>query len=512
MNRQEVTCGLGLLMGVLLICLAADVAAAQEADRGDARAYLFTSFRGNGEDGLKFAYSLDGYKWTDIPGHFLRPRVGYRQLMRDPCIVRGESGPYHLVWTTGWDTDQGFGYASSDDLVHWSPQRFIPVMEHEPTTVNVWRRRHFTTAHERRFIICWASTIPGRFPDHLEPHDNNQRMYYTTTTDFKQFTPTKLFFDPGFSVIDCCIVPRGDEYTLILKDNTRPQRNLRTARGDRPLGPWHDVSAPFTGRFTEGPTVLRAGDEWLIYFDAYQKHTYDAVKTRDFETFEDISDKVSFPAGHKHGSILQVTRRELDDLLLAGSEQQPAPSLPLASQLSEDETRRRLANIDTVARQEPYLPYWSSLGKFEPPDWYRDAKFGIFIHWGPYAVPAFGNEWYPRSMYCEGSPEFKHHLENYGPQAEFGYKDFIPLFKAERFDAVQWAELFKESGARYVIPVVEHHDGFAMYDSELTPWCATKKGPRRDVLGELAAALAGQQIVLAPLPIGQSTGGSSVRA
>ncbi|MGC2186569.1 MAG: alpha-L-fucosidase, partial [Terriglobales bacterium] len=120
---------------------------------------------------------------------------------------------------------------------------------------------------------------------------------------------------------------------------------------------------------------------------------------------------------------------------------------------------------------------------------YKDAKFGIFIHWGLYSVPAFGNEWYPRNMYTEGSREYKHHLATYGPQDKFGYKDFIPMFKAEHFDPVAWAELFKKSGAKYVVPVAEHHDGFAMYDSGLSDWTVVKMGPHRDTTGELAKAV-----------------------
>ena len=84
----------------------------------------------------------------------------------------------------------------------------------------------------------------------------------------------------------------------------------------------------------------------------------------------------------------------------------------------------------------------------KPPDWYRDAKFGIFIHWGVYSVPAFGNEWYPRQMYVEGSPEYKHHIATYGPQDKFGYKDFIPMFKAEHFDPAAWAELIQKGGRK----------------------------------------------------------------
>lgn len=131
---------------------------------------------------------------------------------------------------------------------------------------------------------------------------------------------------------------------------------------------------------------------------------------------------------------------------------------------------------------------WESLRRYEVPQWYQDAKFGIFIHWGLYSVPAFGNEWYSRNMYQQGSPEWAHHVATYGPQTEFGYKDFAPRFTAERFDAQAWIDLFKAAGARYVVPVAEHHDGFAMYDSALSAWTAAKKGPRRDVIGELAQA------------------------
>jgi alpha-L-fucosidase len=138
---------------------------------------------------------------------------------------------------------------------------------------------------------------------------------------------------------------------------------------------------------------------------------------------------------------------------------------------------------------------WESLGGYHVPDWYLDAKFGIFIHWGVYSVPAFGNEWYPRNMYLEGTPEFQHHVKTYGPQSQFGYKDFIPLFKAENYDPKTWAELFKKAGAKYVVPVAEHHDGFAMYDCSLSDWCAAKMGPQRDVIGALADAVRDQGIV-----------------
>jgi alpha-L-fucosidase len=148
-----------------------------------------------------------------------------------------------------------------------------------------------------------------------------------------------------------------------------------------------------------------------------------------------------------------------------------------------------LKEVDSVDSQGPFRADWDSLQKYETPQWFRDAKFGIFIHWGVYAVPAFGSEWYPRNMYEPQFPAYKHHVETYGPLDKFGYKDFIPMIKAERYDPAAWAELFRKSGAKYVVPVAEHHDGFAMYDSGLSDWTAVKMGPRRDLIGDLGKAV-----------------------
>jgi alpha-L-fucosidase len=160
-----------------------------------------------------------------------------------------------------------------------------------------------------------------------------------------------------------------------------------------------------------------------------------------------------------------------------------------ASQKYDAPRKEILDRVERTIRSGPFRPDWQSLGDYKVPEWYRDAKFGIFIHWGVYSVPAFGNEWYPRNMYIENSEEHKHHLATYGALDKFGYKDFIPRFRAERFDPVAWAHLFKEAGAKYVVPVFEHHDGFAMYDSELSDWTAARMGPHRDLMGDLAQAV-----------------------
>lgn len=280
------------------------------------KAYLFTSFHEPADRGLRMLYSYNGYEWNDLDTVLLRPEVGSQKVMRDPSMLQGPDKTFHLVWTSSWRGDKGFGYASSKDLVHWSEERFIPVMEHEPTTVNVWAPELFFDDVQKQYIIIWASCIPGRFEKGMEEDSNNHRMYYTTTKDFQIFSDTKLFLDPGFSVIDAVIVKRATkDYVLVLKDNTRPERNIKVAFADDPYGPWKNVSKPFTDNFTEGPSVVRVKDDWLIYYDSYRKKIYEVSATRDFINFENITSKVNVPEGHKHGTIVTVRKKMVAQLV-----------------------------------------------------------------------------------------------------------------------------------------------------------------------------------------------------
>lgn len=151
--------------------------------------------------------------------------------------------------------------------------------------------------------------------------------------------------------------------------------------------------------------------------------------------------------------------------------------------------KEKKREIKATVENGPFQADWDSLGDYAVPRWYKDAKFGIFIHWGVYSVPAYGTEWYARNMYLEGTDVHKHHVKTYGSPDTFGYKDFIPQFTAENFNAEEWAELFKRAGAAFVVPVAEHHDGFAMYDCPFSEWTAAKMGPRRDVIAELGDAV-----------------------
>lgn len=276
---------------------------------------MFTGFHEPADAGLRLLYSYDGYKWTDLDTVFLKPVIG-DSIMRDPSIVQGPDGTFHLVWTLAWKGNKGFGYASSKDLIHWSDQKQVDVMKNEPTAVNVWAPELFYDDEANQFIIIWASTVPFRFEKGMEDENNNHRMYYTTTKDFKTFSDAKLFLDPGFSVIDCVILKRGkNDYVLVLKDNTRPNRDIKIAFSNNPLGPYSKPSESFTPGYTEGPAVAKVGNDYLIYYDQYRDKIFGAMRTKDFKTFTDITKIINVPAGHKHGTIFKVKKKILRTVL-----------------------------------------------------------------------------------------------------------------------------------------------------------------------------------------------------
>lgn len=284
--------------------------------------YLFSYFKDNGQDGLHLAYSHDGYKFTALKNDssFLTPVLSKDKLMRDPCIIRGGDNNFHMVWTVSWH-DGGIGYASSPDLINWGPQQYIPVMAHEKGTLNAWAPEIFFNAKTKEYIIYWASTIPGRFPETDTSGDgnNNHRMYYIATKDFKIFSPTKLLYDQGFSVIDATIQQAGIGFIMFLKDETKKpvaQKNIRTAISKKLISGYGKPSAPITGNYwAEGPTVTKIGKQWIVYFDKYTAHTYGAVTSADFVNWTDISEKISFPKGTRHGTVFKITTKELNRLL-----------------------------------------------------------------------------------------------------------------------------------------------------------------------------------------------------
>ncbi|WP_026712417.1 prolyl oligopeptidase family serine peptidase [Flavobacterium daejeonense] len=282
--------------------------------------YLFSYFKGNGEDGLHLAYSEDGYKWQSLKNDssFLTPEVGKDKLMRDPCIIKGGDGLYHMVWTVSW-TDKGIGYASSKDLIHWSKQKFIPVMAHENETRNTWAPEITYDEVNKEYMIYWASTIPGRFPETQTTEDSgyNHRIYYTTTKDFKSFSPTKLLYESGFNVIDATILKDTKGYIMFLKDETKlpVQKNLKVAYSEILTGPYTKASTPITGNYwAEGPTAIKIDGKWTVYFDKYRDHKYGAIQ-QSGTGWEDISNKMTFPPGIRHGSVFEVPKSVLLQLM-----------------------------------------------------------------------------------------------------------------------------------------------------------------------------------------------------
>lgn len=278
--------------------------------------YVSTSFHEPANEGLRFIYSKDGINWNPINGIWLKPTVGTQKVLRDPSIVRSPDGKFHMVWTSSWKGDLGFGYSSSYDLIKWTKPRMIKVMKKEPSTVNVWAPELFYDDTNNQFLIFWASCIPGRFAKGIEDDNNNHRLYYVTTKDFVNISNTKLLFDPGYSVIDATILKRAQsDYVMVFKDNTRPNRNLKVALAKSPSGPYTTNDSAFTEGYCEGPTVEKINETYYIFYDSYRKFIYGATKTNDFVNFTDATNEVSIPKGHKHGTIFKAPASIINNLL-----------------------------------------------------------------------------------------------------------------------------------------------------------------------------------------------------
>jgi len=366
----------------LLAAFLSTHAAAAEADELPPVCYLFTYFTGNGEDGLHLAWSRDGYRWEALNNgrSLLRPRVGESKLMRDPCLARGPDGVFQLVWTTSWQ-GKTIGHATSRDLIHWSNQQAIPVMAHEPKARNCWAPEIVWDPKRKRYLIFWATTIPGRFPETESQGDNgyNHRIYCTTTRDFRVFGPTRLFYDPGFNVIDATLFRDGGRWRLIVKDETRHpvRKHLRWAAADDPEGPFGPLSPPFTRSWVEGPSAIRIGDETLVYFDAYRDRRYGAVRTRDWRHWEEVSRRMQFPKGMRHGAALAVPREIVARLLSLKqepSQRANATAHPAAAESAAPRPFRHPGVLHTqqeiefvksrlAAGAEPWQSAWQELRK-----------------------------------------------------------------------------------------------------------------------------------------------------
>jgi len=300
-------CAGAVLVSAGLLPYSADAGPASE------QVLLFSYFPGNGEDGLHLAHSTDGLHWEALRGgaSFLAPEVGEQQLMRDPCIARGPGGRFHMVWTTGWH-ERGIGYAHSADLVNWLEQRYLPVMAHEPEAQNCWAPELFYDEAGSRWLIFWATSIPGRFPDTKGEVDRlNHRMYYTVTTDFEEFSKPKVLYDHGFSVIDASIYRARGKYLMFLKDETPEpaEKNIRMAWAEQPEGPWPPPSAPITGDpWAAGPTAIQLAGPWFLYFVQSRRDRFGLRTSADLENWTDRTKELTTPGDMRHGTVFRVPR------------------------------------------------------------------------------------------------------------------------------------------------------------------------------------------------------------
>ena len=285
--------------------------------------YLFSYFTRNGQDGMRFAFSRDGLDWKPIAGGrpILAPKVGKDKLMRDPSICQGPDGTYHLVWTSSWK-DRIIGHASSKDLINWSDQQTIPVMMHEPEAKNSWAPEVTYNPDDGLFYIYWATTIPGRHAgDGVNEREtkNNHRIYLTTTRDWKIFSPTRIWYNPSFSVIDSALIKVGGEWMMVAKNENDDKKDIFTMRSKSLAGDWTKCQTnaiSVAGNWIEGPSPLKIGNDIFVYFDRYTKKCYGAVKSSDGgKSWVDVSDRVSFPRGTRHGTAFAVPKAIADGLL-----------------------------------------------------------------------------------------------------------------------------------------------------------------------------------------------------
>lgn len=285
--------------------------------------YLFSYFKEE-QESLFLAMSEDGYEWEELNGGHpvYSSSVGTGQ-MRDPFIWEDGKGAFHLIWTNGWKS-RSIGYARSTDLVHWEDEKLIPVMEHLPETQNTWAPEIFYDTAAGSHRIVWSSTV-GAGP-------RNHRIWSTTTPDFRTFTEAKLFFDPGYNVIDANVTDIGERYVMFFKDERGVNEKgtdykairqclLQKQSGDAPEV--QHISPLITPALTEGPTLYaveqEAHREWILLVDGFQDQYYSAYRSRDLEAWEPIGDEMRLPRGARHGSVIYLDNPVVCSSLLDSS-------------------------------------------------------------------------------------------------------------------------------------------------------------------------------------------------
>ena len=304
---------------------------AQDSGSPADTAYLFTYYTGNGEDGLHLAGSSDGYLWEALNGgkSYLAPTVGKKEkLMLAPAATLGADGVYHLVWGTGLN-EVGVGHATTRDFIHWSSEQEILVMASEPQARNAWNPEIIYLPKWHQYLMIWASAVQGKFTEteRAAGKDTNYRVYCTTTKDFLYLSPPRLFYDPGFAVTDATVLPANGRFYVIAKNEMPKKKNLFLSSSDTLDGMYSEPGEPFTakGMLAQGPSAIKIGNDYLVYFEDYGDKHYRAMSSRDLRTWQDVTAKMKFPGEGTpermhHGAVIAVPAK-----LLAGLAAAPAP-------------------------------------------------------------------------------------------------------------------------------------------------------------------------------------------
>lgn len=264
--------------------------------------YLLSYFTTE-DEACYLADSDDGYRWTSRGAPVHRSGIGTGRI-RDPFLLRDAGGLYHLLWTDGWES-RSIGYAASRDLIVWEDERLLPVMEHLPQTQNAWAPEVYRDEDARMYRIVWSSTVgPG-------PRDH--RIWSSATKDFRTFTESSIFYDPGYNVIDACIQNIGKEYAMLFKDERgrnepgteyKAIRLARFAKGSGPCPSVTTVSGLLTPPLTEGPTLYRTNREWVLLVDSFTDGRYMAYGSEDLSSWTELGSRIELPPGMRHGSVL----------------------------------------------------------------------------------------------------------------------------------------------------------------------------------------------------------------
>jgi hypothetical protein len=280
-------------------------------------AWLFIYFKEPANQGIYFALSRDGLHYTPLnDGQPWVTPTQSGELMRDVFLTRGPTGDFHMVWTWGW-RGNSLGYASSLELLHWSEQKEIPIMQDFPATNNVWAPETYWDATKSQWLLIWSSS--------MKDSSEGNRIWFSLTPDFNTFSKPAIFFDPGYVTIDATIFhaaaqngKRG-QYRLIFKQQTYDPLTFqeRVATGPTLEGPWSKISGPINESWSEGPSCIQLGNRYIVFYDHYRppRARFEAVATTDWKHWTDITAETSLPPLSKHGSFLHITDEEAERLL-----------------------------------------------------------------------------------------------------------------------------------------------------------------------------------------------------